>query len=1035
MDNVEETTQLELERYVPSVLGEIQLEHYHRYTIANKFVVGKKVLDIASGEGYGSAILSGNATSVLGMDISEDTIKVAEKKYKGISNLSFQKASALDIPLPDNSVDVVISFETVEHLSEQKTMLSELKRVLSSTGFLILSSPDRNEYNKFSAEPNHFHVKELSFIELDELLKVQFAAVDYLCQSPESGNLIYQKSKGNSTLDSFQVFADGRVDATRIDKNPKYYIAFCADKPEYLPTLTSSIMFSNSYRLIDSHLEVIDWANSLYEQLTERDIQILDYNKKIDEVSTWGRLANEQVVTAAKHIEELNQKASALDLKNQALLQENSHLKTKLLKASNGIPHLSNNPIRLALKSFLLVYSKKIFSLLPLSLATKITLKNKIYAIQRQAKSLTNNSAHQSHEKHLKPFDFGDSYLSRDVFLFGVIDWHFRTQRPQHLAQSLASSPRRVFYFSNHFVDKNEPGYQAERLPGLEDLFQIKLHVKDAPAIYFDSPSEITIAMMQQSLACFIKDSGALSSLSIIQHAFWYPLVKRIPNSYRVYDCMDHHEGFGNVPEKLAEIEKEMLSGADLVTVTSSWLEDFAQEYNPNVALVRNAVEYGHFSSRPEHVYEDIQGRQIIGYFGAIAEWFDLELVRAIARGHPKSLVLLVGNDTVGAQNELRDLSNIVFTGEVPYNTLPFYLHAFDVCLLPFKVIPLTLATNPVKVYEYLAAGKPVVCTDLPEIEQFGDNVWRASSVDAFVSGVTSALVGSGIESDKDIGKRHRFASEQTWSHRGQEFLVALDGVKMPRISVIILTFNNVELTQECIESVLERSDYPNLEVIVVDNASSDDTPNYLKSVERENPNVQVVLNNENLGFAAGNNVGLSIATGDYLVLLNNDTVVTQGWLMTLLRHFQHTSGLGLLGTTTNNIGNEARIDTNYSNIKQMPTEVMNYTLASMGQRYLMKTLAFFCVMMPRSTYELCGPISEDYGRGFFEDDDYCRRIESEGLSLACADDVFVHHHLSASFNKLKQEERQLLFEANKKTYEEKWGAWVPHSYRVSCDE
>jgi GT2 family glycosyltransferase len=247
---------------------------------------------------------------------------------------------------------------------------------------------------------------------------------------------------------------------------------------------------------------------------------------------------------------------------------------------------------------------------------------------------------------------------------------------------------------------------------------------------------------------------------------------------------------------------------------------------------------------------------------------------------------------------------------------------------------------------------------------------------------------------------------------------------------VIILTFNNIDLTRACLDSVLLRSDYPNLEVIVVDNASSDDTPAYLEDFTRRNPEVRVVLNRENLGFAAGNNVGLSIATGDYMVLLNNDTVVTHGWVMTLLRHFQDDPKLGLLGPVTNNIGNEAKIETSYSDLADMPAAALSYTLAHMGETYPMRTVAFFCVVIPRRIYEQVGPLEEEFGRGFFEDDDYCRRVEKLGLRIFCADDVFVHNHLSASFKKLKWQDREKIFKDNKKIYEAKWGVWVPHTYR-----
>jgi GT2 family glycosyltransferase len=86
--------------------------------------------------------------------------------------------------------------------------------------------------------------------------------------------------------------------------------------------------------------------------------------------------------------------------------------------------------------------------------------------------------------------------------------------------------------------------------------------------------------------------------------------------------------------------------------------------------------------------------------------------------------------------------------------------------------------------------------------------------------------------------------------------------------------------------------------------------------------------------------------------------------------------------------------------------------------------------MLPRHTYEQIGELDEQFGRGFFEDDDYCRRIEQAGMKVLCVEDVFIHHHLSASFNKLRSADRQALFEQNKALYEAKWGPWMPHRYR-----
>jgi len=131
----------------------------------------------------------------------------------------------------------------------------------------------------------------------------------------------------------------------------------------------------------------------------------------------------------------------------------------------------------------------------------------------------------------------------------------------------------------------------------------------------------------------------------------------------------------------------------------------------------------------------------------------------------------------------------------------------------------------------------------------------------------------------------------------------------------------------------------------------------------------------------------------------------------------------------TNNIGNQARIDITYENMAEMLQVSAKYTRQHIGWTFPLNTAAFFCVMMPRDVYTRVGPLDEAFGKGFFEDDDYCRRIEQLKLRIVCAKDVFIHHHLSASFNKLRSRDRQELFERNKAIYEAKWGKWLPHTY------
>lgn len=616
-----------------------------------------------------------------------------------------------------------------------------------------------------------------------------------------------------------------------------------------------------------------------------------------------------------------------------------------------------------------------------------------------------------------------------DVFVWAVIDWHFRMQRPQHLAMAMAAKGHRVFYISNNFVDSAAPGFSAEPLDESGRLFQVKLHVKGAPQIYHAMPDGEQAGAIASSLATLLGWTQSTKCISFVQHPYWLQPAQCLPNMQLVYDCMDHHGGFEDNAPPIMAAERELIQSSDLLVVTSQWLHDELSPQARNIAMVRNATEYSRFCTPPEKIFADSEGRKVIGYYGAIAEWFDVELLRKVALDNPDTLVLMVGRDTAGVAARLSGLGNIRFVGEVAYEELPYWLYGFDVCLLPFRVIPLTLATNPVKVYEYLSAGKAVVSVDLPELSQFEGLVRLAANHEGFLAQVKEALV----ENADDFTiqeRRHEFAARQTWLHRAAALDEAVASIEEPLVSIVVLTYNNLEYTKECLRSLELYTDYQNVELIVVDNASTDGSPEFLAQWASAGKHHRFIANDCNLGFSAGNNVGLRVARGDYLVVLNNDTYVTPGWVRTLRNHFRRHASVGLVGPVTNNIGNEAKIEINYASMDEMIEQAGRYTRAHAGVSFPMETSAFFCMMISREAFQRVGELDEQFGVGFFEDDDYCRRLEQTGMQRLCAEDVFVHHQLSASFNKLKAEAKQALFEKNKSLFEAKWGAWKPHEYK-----
>src|SRR5450830_515618 len=166
------------ERFVPEEQGNIELEHLHRYLQASEIAVGKDVLDIASGEGYGSAMMADVAAHVTGVDISDEAVVHANQRYQK-NNLQYLQGSCAAIPLPDHSVDLIVSFETIEHHEQHEEMMSEFKRVLRPGGLLLISNPDRYYYSDVPNYKNPYHVKELYENEFKGLLASHFKNTRY----------------------------------------------------------------------------------------------------------------------------------------------------------------------------------------------------------------------------------------------------------------------------------------------------------------------------------------------------------------------------------------------------------------------------------------------------------------------------------------------------------------------------------------------------------------------------------------------------------------------------------------------------------------------------------------------------------------------------------------------------------------------------------------------------------------------------------------------------------------------------------------
>ncbi len=254
------------ERLETFVFNYNTIEHLHRYSITFDFIKDKTVADVACGEGYGSHLISQYARHVIGIDIDEETVTKAKTKYES-SNLNFRVGNAIKIPIESSTIDVVISFETIEHITQHDEMLKEIKRILTRDGILIISSPDKKYYTDVPNYRNNFHLKELYKDEFKELMQKYFENYSYYFQRMIKGSLIIDEQKQNRN--ALYCYSGNYTSIERNEFTPLYNICVASDA--IVQKLPMSIFENASIELI---------MNEVVKNTCEAK-----YNKKLDQIT------------------------------------------------------------------------------------------------------------------------------------------------------------------------------------------------------------------------------------------------------------------------------------------------------------------------------------------------------------------------------------------------------------------------------------------------------------------------------------------------------------------------------------------------------------------------------------------------------------------------------------------------------------------------------------------------------------------------------------------------------------------------------
>ncbi|MBD1373017.1 glycosyltransferase [Hazenella sp. IB182357] len=240
----------------------------------------------------------------------------------------------------------------------------------------------------------------------------------------------------------------------------------------------------------------------------------------------------------------------------------------------------------------------------------------------------------------------------------------------------------------------------------------------------------------------------------------------------------------------------------------------------------------------------------------------------------------------------------------------------------------------------------------------------------------------------------------------------------MKKTSIIILTHNEYEQTKRCLDGIRAHTPEP-IEIIIVDNGSTDQTRAYLN----KQSDLNVIYNDQNEGFPKGCNQGIQQATGDYLLFLNNDTVVTPQWLHYMLDVFERHPHAGIVGPMSNHVsGPFQSIPASYRELTDLDHFARSHSAQNRGLVREVKRLTGICMLVRKEVISEVGFFDEQFGIGTYEDDDFCWRVVEKGYSLFVALDVFIHHEGNTTFSQLGRETLAQTLQRNQQLFQQKWG-------------
>ncbi len=981
------------ERYVPTLEGRIRHEHLHRYALCLELVADKSVLDIASGEGYGAALLASTAKTVIGVDIDAGSVEHARSAYNK-PNLNFLVGRCEQIPLPDSTFDVVTSFETIEHHDKHEEMLDEIKRVLRPGGILIISSPNRLTYSDEPGYKNPFHIKELYYDEFHELLRRRFKSVRMFGQRLAAGSFVFPLGRWkDSQVKPLLGETDSVKTSFRELPSPIYFVAICSN---IVKGNISSVYLDRTDDLFKTlERERVGDVRKMQEQVRRTEE---GYKAEIARLHEVIRSYESQAVSQLHALndanEELRQRDAIIADRDRAVLQSDdaiAQLRAHWAASEKNVrDHVANA------RSY-----EQLLSQAQTELGRHIEVLNWIYASRSWRMSNRLRLIERLYERHSRATDVFRGRLEAPTSVpFDFLEirgWVYSLKAPVVLVEAFLDDIYlgRIRYGEERpdlpggvsncgFSDRislhgfNMAGERTLKIrvydqKGNRQVFRRSLTVSGRPQTVGETPA--TLELFRRELE--FPDDGSFASAAIQITGWVYsktgPIIfieAFLDDSYlgRVFYGVERPDVLAAFPTE-APVScgyDQVFSLKDQRAAGQKKLKLRFYDAQGNIDVVERAITIERLASSAaaagdEEVNSPPQLRRggLRRSRGSGGAGQEIESIGASLLPSFHQLISKVQSRSGHDPSILDWDSGFNLAGSFPgspvfsppangsrENKLPYMDRTIDIVV--------TASLDPIAIAEARR-----VCS--------------------------AAMVRMVAPNSMDV-----------------EWQQDRDERPLETVSIVIPVYNELNYTQLCLDEL--RNTLPHNfrgEIIVIDDASTDETSAALQAFAVQDPRIKVLRNSENAGFIASCNRGAAEASGEILVFLNNDTLPRPDWLPPLLRVLREKADAGAVGGkliypdgTLQEAGAVIFSDGSGCNFGK-------YDKAANAPLYSFLREVDYCsaalLATPRSLFLELGGFDTRFQPAYYEDADYCFSLRVRGYRVYYQPDSVVVHFEGAS--------------------------------------